>query len=138
VALSLDFNLSGKRHRHDTGGLILTSENMPLSEVRNLSPSGVKIDATSSIFPRRSLSMSELAGLPTSAAMTALVERAEEFVRAAKAPATLRAYRCDWVHFEAWCHKHQFSALPAEPTTVALYPTDLAGTPGRSRVGSPP
>jgi hypothetical protein len=103
-----------------------------------LSPSGVKIDATSSIFPRRSLSMSELAGLPTSAAMTALVERAEEFVRAAKAPATLRTYRSDWAHFEAWCHKHQFSALPAEPTTVALYPTDLAGTPGRSRVGSPP
>jgi site-specific recombinase XerD len=71
--------------------------------------------------------MSELAVLPLAAEMTALVQRAEDFVRAAKAPATLRAYRSDWAHFEAWCQTHQLPALPAEPATVALYITDLAG-----------
>jgi integrase len=70
--------------------------------------------------------MSELALTPPAAEMTAIVERAEEFVRAAKAPATLRAYRSDWAHFEAWCQRHQLSALPAEPATVALYIADLA------------
>jgi site-specific recombinase XerD len=71
--------------------------------------------------------MSELTVMPLAAEMTALVKRAEDFVRAAKAPATLRAYRSDWAHFEAWCQSHQLSALPAEPATVALYITDLAG-----------
>ncbi len=64
--------------------------------------------------------------MPLAAEMTAFVQRAEDFVRAAKAPATLRAYRSDWAHFEAWCETHQRLALPAEPTTVALYITDLA------------
>ena len=45
---------------------------------------------------------------------------------AAKAPATLRAYRSDWAHFEAWCGAHGADALPASPDTVALYLTDLA------------
>jgi hypothetical protein len=81
--------------------------------------------------------MSELAMLPPAAEMTALVQRAEDFVRAAKSPATLRAYRSDWAHFEAWCQTHQLSALPAEPVTVALYITDLAGcrAAGRSPGG---
>ena len=70
--------------------------------------------------------MSELAVLPLAAETTALVQRAEDFVRAAKASATLRAYRSDWAHFESWCANRQMSALPAEPATVALYITDLA------------
>lgn len=70
--------------------------------------------------------MSELAVQPVAVEMTALVQRAEDFVRAAKAPATLRAYRSDWAHFEAWCQIHQLSPLPADPATVALYITDLA------------
>jgi hypothetical protein len=41
--------------------------------------------------------MSELA---ITAEMGTLVTRAEAFVRAAKSPATLRAYRADWAHFE--------------------------------------
>jgi len=55
-----------------------------------------------------------------------LVERAEGFVRAAKAPATLRAYRSDWRDFEAWSAGHRLQALPAQPETVALYIADLA------------
>lgn len=58
--------------------------------------------------------------------MSELAERAEAFVRAAKAPFTLRAYRSDWAHFEVWCDGHYLRSLPAEPTTVALYIADLA------------
>ncbi len=58
--------------------------------------------------------MSQLALTPLMAEMTALVDRAEAFVRDAKAPATLRAYRSDWVHFEAWCQSHQLPSLPAD------------------------
>ena len=57
-----------------------------------------------------------------------LHHRAEEFVRAAKAPATLRAYRSDWNHFSGWCDQHRLAALPASPETVAWYLTALAAT----------
>ena len=67
---------------------------------------------------------SELVSKPD--ALSELVRKAEDFVRAAKAPATLRAYRSDWRDFETWCRGHQLPALPAEPQTVALYITDLA------------
>ena len=70
--------------------------------------------------------MSELTVNAVSVEMSLLMLRAEDFVRAAKAPATLRAYRSDWAHFESWCQAHQLPALPAEPATVALYITDLA------------
>src|SRR5207245_5562239 len=59
-------------------------------------------------------------------ALAALAEEARVFVGAAKAPATLRAYRSDWAHFEVWCAAHGADALPAAPETVALYLTDLA------------
>ena len=51
---------------------------------------------------------------------------ANQFIRAAKAPATVRAYAADWRHFTAWCTEHDLSALPATPDTVALYLADLA------------
>ena len=57
-----------------------------------------------------------------------LQHQAEEFVRAAKAPSTLRAYRSDWDHFRRWCDQHGVSALPAAAETVALYLTSLAAT----------
>ena len=59
-------------------------------------------------------------------ALATLAEEARAFVGAAKAPATLRAYRSDWAHFQAWCGAHGADALPASPETVALYLTDLA------------
>lgn len=43
------------------------------------------------------------------------------YIRAAKAPATLRAYRSDWRHFSDWCRQKGLSPLPAAPQTVALY-----------------
>jgi integrase len=62
---------------------------------------------------------------------------AEEYIRAARSTATLRAYRADWRDFSAWCAAHELAALPAEPETVALYLSALAklgrhaGTIGR-------
>ena len=57
-----------------------------------------------------------------------LQQQAEEFVRAAKAPSTLRAYRSDWDHFRHWCDEHTLCPLPASPETVALYLAALAAT----------
>lgn len=59
-------------------------------------------------------------------ALAELVKRTEGFVRAAKAPSTLRAYRSDWRDFESWCHRYRLNPLPANPKTVALYIADLA------------
>jgi len=67
------------------------------------------------------------AGLPTPA-MRFLEDQAEAFVRAAKAPSTLRAYRSDWDHFTGWCRQHTLCSLPARPETIALYLTALAAT----------
>jgi site-specific recombinase XerD len=43
------------------------------------------------------------------------------FVRAEKAVSTRRAYRTDFLRFEAWCTAHAVSALPAMPETVAAF-----------------
>jgi integrase len=55
-----------------------------------------------------------------------LAREARAFMGRSKASATIRAYRNDWRHFEAWCRLRQLVALPAAPETVALYLADLA------------
>ena len=57
-----------------------------------------------------------------------LVRRTKEFAKGAKAPATVKAYRSDWLDFEQWCGSHQMVSLPATPETVALYIADRAFT----------
>ena len=64
------------------------------------------------------------------AAHEELVAQARDFVRDARAANTLRAYRSDWADFQAWCARRGYAALPAEPETVALNPTDLATARG--------
>ena len=54
-------------------------------------------------------------------------ERAREYIHAAKAPATIRAYRSDFRHFETWCQVLGLCALPAAPQTVALYLAEYGG-----------
>jgi site-specific recombinase XerD len=56
-----------------------------------------------------------------------VAERTRDYVAAAKAPNTLRAYRADWRHFAGWCERHALESLPATPETVALYLSALAG-----------
>ncbi|WP_158615242.1 site-specific integrase [Acidipila sp. EB88] len=55
-------------------------------------------------------------------------EAANQYVLAAKSPATRRAYAADWRHFGAWCLEHGLLSLPAEPATVALYLAALGAT----------
>jgi integrase len=57
-----------------------------------------------------------------------LAARAREYIGAAKSASTLRAYRADWRHFEAWCRQEGLSALPAAPDTVALYLAGMAAS----------
>ena len=52
----------------------------------------------------------------------------DPYIRAAKAPSTLRAYRSDWEHFAAWCGQNDLCELPATPETVALYLGDSSQT----------
>jgi len=72
--------------------------------------------------------MEALAKVERGGALAPTVAAAEEFLRAAKSPATIRAYRSDWADFSAWCSSHSLGALPAAPETVALYLSDLAAT----------
>ncbi|WP_394847354.1 site-specific integrase [Pendulispora brunnea] len=55
-----------------------------------------------------------------------LTARAFAYVEEAKASSTRRAYRTAWGAFEAWCAAQEFAALPADPSTVALYIAYLA------------
>jgi site-specific recombinase XerD len=65
---------------------------------------------------------------PKAASLEELIQKARTFVAAAKAPATLKAYRNDWRDFESWCREHQLPSLPSTPESVALYIADRAST----------
>ncbi len=65
---------------------------------------------------------------PKAASLEELIQKAKTFVAAAKAPATLKAYRNDWRDFESWCRDHQLPSLPSTPESVALYIADRAST----------
>jgi integrase len=60
-----------------------------------------------------------------------LLVQAETSFRAARAPATRRAYAHDWQEFRAWCDRHALAPLPAAPQSVILYATDLTKNGGR-------
>ena len=62
-----------------------------------------------------------LESAPLPASLEATAAQAREYIEAAKASNTRRAYRSDWQHFGAWCETHTRQALPASPETVALY-----------------
>ncbi len=62
------------------------------------------------------------------AALEEAAGRARDYVGQARAQNTLRGYRSDWTHFEAWCRDHELPSLPAAPESVALYLAALAET----------
>jgi site-specific recombinase XerD len=64
----------------------------------------------------------------TDVALTDLEDEARSYLTASRAASTVRAYASDWRAFTAWCSAHGLDALPAAPTTVVLYMTDLART----------
>lgn len=53
-------------------------------------------------------------------------ERARDYAANSKAPATIRAYRACWKHFQQWCAERGLLSLPAEPRTIALFISDCA------------
>ena len=57
-----------------------------------------------------------------------LIEKTKAYIRGAKSPATLRAYRSDFDDFSHFCRAHNLSSLPSTPETVALYIADRAST----------
>ena len=54
-----------------------------------------------------------------------LLAQAEASFRAARAPATLRAYEHDWREFRVWCERNGLLPLPASAQAIILYSTDL-------------
>jgi site-specific recombinase XerD len=46
----------------------------------------------------------------------------------ASSPNTARAFRADWAHFQVWCTTEGLISYPADPSTVAVYISALAGT----------
>lgn len=64
--------------------------------------------------------------IQNNAELAATVVKAKAFKDAARAENTKRSYGSDWADFSAWCAARGFDPLPARPTTVILYVTDLA------------
>ena len=57
---------------------------------------------------------------------------AEQYLVAADAPSTVRAYTADWTHFSQWCAAREISPMPASPTLVGDYLSDLGEGYARS------
>lgn len=49
------------------------------------------------------------------------IERAADYAKASRSPATLRAYESDWRIFTSWCGERDLSPLPATPAVVAVF-----------------
>jgi integrase len=56
----------------------------------------------------------------------AALAAADAMARNATAPATLRAYKADWMHFSQWCSAKGFVPVPAAPEVVGAYLASLA------------
>lgn len=50
-----------------------------------------------------------------------LIQKANDLIRAAKAPSTRKAYQSDFRIFESWCAAHGLAPLPSPPETIAIY-----------------
>jgi integrase len=82
--------------------------------------------ASSSLFIAAPIALETQPGHSGSKSLVTLADQVATFIQAAKAKNTRRAYQSDWESFARWCREHGPLSLPASPTTVALYITDLA------------
>lgn len=53
--------------------------------------------------------------------LRAEIDRAADYARASRSPATQRAYASDWRIFVAWCDQRGIESLPASPGAVATF-----------------
>lgn len=73
--------------------------------------------------------MSQIANLPARLSdLPEIGKRAADFARSSRSLSTLRAYKCDWDDFTAWCEALDLDFLPTLPTTVGAYLSDRAAT----------
>lgn len=96
-----------------------------------LSPAGLPppVDAELVTEPAGELERLDLTKVlddPRRAQLRAAYERVLQFLRAAKADSTLKAYEQGWAHFVGWCDLYDLQPMPAAPETVALYLGDQA------------
>ena len=56
-----------------------------------------------------------------SAGLEDLIQKANDLIRAAKAPSTRKAYQSDFRIYDSWCTDHGLTSLPSNPETIALY-----------------
>lgn len=70
--------------------------------------------------------MNALAPLAQHELILAATDRARDYAANSKAPATVRAYRACWKHFQTWCAERGLLPLPADPRSVALFIADCA------------
>ena len=54
--------------------------------------------------------------------------RVREALESSRSPATRRVYACQWRMFSAWAEGRDLPTLPADPSTVAAYLTERAGS----------
>jgi len=64
--------------------------------------------------------------VPLSVASTELERMATDYMKAARAPNTVRSYRQGWQTFERWCRASGRKSLPATPETVLMFAVALA------------
>lgn len=65
------------------------------------------------------------------APLSELADLAQAFAREARSAGTVRAYRGQWAAFVRWTEARTLEALPASPSTVALYLSDRAAEGAR-------
>ena len=59
-------------------------------------------------------------------------QKSDRYLVAADAPATVRAYTADWMHFSSWCAGRDLVPMPASPAMVGDYLSDLGEGYARS------
>jgi len=64
-----------------------------------------------------------------------LIEKARIFISNARSEATKCQYDASWTDFSAWAEAHFLRALPAEPTTVALFIADRSSLAASTLAG---
>lgn len=77
---------------------------------------------------RKDLSFGHDDAVPASVVLLAAAQKAQDYRTRAKSLNTMKAYRCDWAHFESWCSNSGIEALSATPDIIAGYVADIAAS----------
>jgi len=70
-----------------------------------------------------------------SSGLQPLIEKAKTFISNARSEATKRLYKTSWKDFSDWAVTHDLTALPADPSTVALFIADRSNLAASTLAG---